>query len=376
MAKQTKLILFYIAFGVGLFALLTNLGSAWAVVQSGISFLVPVAAGLLVAFILSVPMKGFESLLLRLLPPNRRPQETALQAASLLFTLLSVTAVLALAFTLVIPEIARSVRTIARVVVRDWPDWLAYLNKQGVNTARLSAWAETLDLDALLRSLSGGAGALLGSIMDTSASILSGVATAGIALVVAVYVLLGRRSLARKSKKLLYAYLARPHADRICHIARLIQTAYTKFLSGQCIEACILGVLIFLAFSVFRLPYAGLIGFLTAISAFIPYVGAFAACVVGALLILLSSPAQALVSVIVYLVVQFIENQFIYPNVVGTSVGLPPFLTFLAALVGGNLFGLFGMIFAIPLASVLYALLREDVNRRSANRRAEDAALF
>ena len=126
-----------------------------------------------------------------------------------------------------------------------------------------------------------------------------------------------------------------------------------------------LGVLIFLAFSAFGLPYAGLIGFLTAISAFIPYVGAFVACVIGALLILLSSPEQALISVLVFLVVQFVENQFIYPNVVGTSVRLPPLFTFLAALIGGNLFGLFGMIFSIPLASVLYALLREDANRRA-----------
>lgn len=365
MDKQTKRILCYIAFGVGLFALLNNLGSVWAVVKTGASFLVPVFGGLLVAFILSVPMKGFENLLLRLLPKDRRPRETALQAAGLLLTLLSVVVVLVLAFTLVIPEIVRSVRTIADLVVQEWPSWMEYLDEQGFNTSQLSARTEALDVDALLQSLSGSAGALLGSIMDTSASILSGLANAGIALVIAVYLLLSRRSLARKSKKLLYAYLAKPHADRVCHIAGLVQAAYTKFLSGQCIEACILGVLIFLAFSAFGLPYAGLIGFLTAISAFIPYVGAFVACVIGALLILLSSPEQALISVLVFLVVQFVENQFIYPNVVGTSVGLPPLFTFLAALIGGNLFGLFGMIFSIPLASVLYALLREDANRRA-----------
>ena len=184
---------------------------------------------------------------------------------------------------------------------------------------------------------------------------------AGIALVIAVYLLLSRRSLARKSKKLLYAYLAKPHADRVCHIAGLVQAAYTKFLSGQCIEACILGVLIFLAFSAFGLPYAGLIGFLTAISAFIPYVGAFVACVIGALLILLSSPEQALISVLVFLVVQFVENLFIYPNVVGTSVGLPPLFTFLAALIGGNLFGILGMLIGVPFAATIYQLLKNDV---------------
>ena len=174
-------------------------------------------------------MKGFENLLLRLLPKDRRPRETALQAAGLLLTLLSVVVVLVLAFTLVIPEIARSVRTIADLVVQEWPSWMEYLDEQGFNTSQLSARTEALDVDALLQSLSGSAGALLGSIMDTSASILSGLANAGIALVIAVYLLLSRRSLARKSKKLLYAYLAKPHADRVCHIAGLCRPPTPSF---------------------------------------------------------------------------------------------------------------------------------------------------
>ena len=154
MDKQTKRILCYIAFGVGQFAWLNNLGSVWAVVKTGASFLVPVFGGLLVAFILSVPMKGFENLLLRLLPKGRRPRETALQAAGLLLTLLSVVVVLVLAFTLVIPEIARSVRTIADLVVQEWPSWMEYLDEQGFNTSQLSARTEALDVDALLQSLS------------------------------------------------------------------------------------------------------------------------------------------------------------------------------------------------------------------------------
>ena len=120
----------------------------------------------------------------------------------------------------------------------------------------------------------------------------------------------------------------------------------------------------FIAFTIFRLPYANLIAVLTAVLSFIPYIGAFASCGIGALLIIMVDPWQALLSIVVYQVVQFIENQFIYPRVVGGSVGLAPLWTLSAALIGGNLFGVVGMIFAIPITAVLYVLIKDDVNQR------------
>ena len=181
---------------------------------------------------------------------------------------------------------------------------------------------------------------------------------------------------------MIYAHLSKNHADKICYISSLVNETYSKFFSGQCIEAVILGLLIFIAFTVFRLPYANLIAVLTAILSFIPYIGAFASCFIGALLIVMVDPWKGLLSIvvyqvvllvdpvlavrclIVYLAVQFIENQFIYPRVVGGSVGLAPLWTLSAALIGGNLFGAIGMIFAIPVTAVLYVLLKDDANRR------------
>ena len=135
-----------------------------------------------------------------------------------------------------------------------------------------------------------------------------------------------------------------------------------------------MGTLIFLAFSLFRLPYAGLIGFLTALFAFVPYVGAFASCAIGAFLTLLASPEHALLCVIVYLAVQFIENQFIYPHVVGSSVGLSALWTLIAALVGGKLFGIVGIVFFIPIVAVLYELFRQWTNARLAEREVRGGA--
>lgn len=369
MEKQTKRILLYIMFGTALFAVSINLESVWGIMKNVFSLLLPVITGLIVAFVLSVPMKGFENLILRLTQKSRRkPQEKQLQVIGLLLTMISLAVVIILVFTSVIPEIVKSVKNIVILIDHHWSEWMGYLDAYGINTERITEWVASVDYERLLQTLSGSTGALLGSIMNTSASIISGIATAGIAFVISVYVLISRRSLARQGKRVLYVYVKKTYADRICHIAGRIHNTYTKFLSGQCIEAVILGVLIFLAFSMFRLPYAGLIGFLTGIFAFIPYVGAFAACAVGVLLILLTSPEKALLSIVVYLVVQFIENQFIYPNVVGTSVGLPPLWTFIAALIGGKMFGLLGMIFSIPLMSVIYSLVREDVNNKSAEK--------
>lgn len=125
------------------------------------------------------------------------------------------------------------------------------------------------------------------------------------------------------------------------------------------LEAVLLSLLIFVAFKLFKLPYAGLIAFLTGIFAFIPYIGAFIACVLGVFLTLLADPSKALLCLIVYLIVQFIENQFIYPYVVGSSVGLAPLWTVIAALLGGKLFGVPGIVFSIPLTAALYILIRE-----------------
>ncbi len=179
---------------------------------------------------------------------------------------------------------------------------------------------------------------------------------------------LGRRELGRQCRGFLCAYFKKPTAERICHVAKLTHDTYTKFFSGQCIEVLILVTMIFLAFSVFRIPYAALIAVLTAAFAFVPYIGAFASCLIGVLLTLMAVPEKAILCFIVYQMVQFIENQFIYPHVVGSSVGLSPLWTLLATLLGGKLFGIIGIVFFIPLAAVIAQLLHGDIEHRLAVR--------
>ena len=213
-----------------------------------------------------------------------------------------------------------------------------------------------------------GLGSIATSVFAAARSTVSVMSSCVFAFVIAVYVLASKRTLGRQANRVMDAHLSPRHVSRIRHVASLATDTYSKFLSGQCLEACILGTLIFIAFSIVRLPYAGLIGFLTALFAFVPYVGAFASCAIGAFLTLLASPEHAVLCVIVYLAVQFVENQFIYPHVVGSSVGLSALWTLIAALVGGKLFGIVGIVFFIPIVAVLYELFRQWTNARLAAR--------
>lgn len=370
MDKKDKRILMYIAFGVILFAAFMHIELVWKLLGSVVGLVFPVAAGLAAAFILSVPMRGFEKLIARL-DTGRRLKEKTCQHIAMLLTFLSLLLILAVIITVTIPEIVRSVKAISAVVSEKWPEWMQWLDAHDINSEMFKGLADSVDVKQLIDKISGGGGLLLSSLVSASVSIVSGITEFVFAMVIAIYVLLDRKEMGAKCRRLLYAYVPAKHADRICRVSRLCYDIYSKFLSGQCLEACILGILIFAAFSVFGLPYAALIGMLTAVCAFIPYVGAFVSCVVGALLIFMTDPMSAVKAVIIYMAVQFVDNHFVYPNVVGGSVGLSPLLTIVAALIGGSLFGLAGMIFFIPLTAVGYTLLMEDTARREQHRQMQ-----
>ena len=365
MDKKTKSYMLLIAFAVVVYAAAMHLGAVLAFLGRLVSLVLPLIIGLVLAFVLSVPMNGYEKLLSKLFSGAKKPVPAKLVTAlSFILTLATVLFIAVLVVTMLIPELISSARGVVEQVQLKLPEWLAVLNSYNIDTQKINEFYNSISMENLFATLTGSAGLVLDSVLNISTTIVSVVINAGLGFVIMVYVLLTRKSLAHQCRRMLYAYLSRERADSITHVASLIYQTYAKFFSGQCLESCILGSLIFIAFSIAKLPYAGLIAVLTAICAFIPYVGAFISCSLGVLLTLLASPTHALLCLIVYLAVQFIENQFIYPNVVGNSVGLPPLFTLLAVMLGGKLFGIIGMIFFIPLMAVVYTLVREDVQRR------------
>lgn len=370
MDKKMKQSMLLIAFGVVLYVGLTNFSYVLLLARNFMRMILPILIGAILAFMLSVPINGFEKLIGKLCQKTKiKMKKKTVTMTSFLLTILSILFVLAIVFNTLIPEIVTSVKGIVVLIQHEWPKWALQLKAYDIDTTEIANWVENLDIQHLFLGMVNNAGGMLNQIAGTAMSTISTLISVLLAIVVMIYILLSKDELLRQTKKLLYANVKKEHADRVVEVAALARDTYSKFLSGQCIEAMILGGLMFITFSIFGLPYAGLIAILTAVCAFVPFIGAFISCGVGVVLTLLTNPIQAVVCLIVYLVVQFIENQFIYPRVVGTSVGLSPFWTFIAVLLGGKLFGLIGILFFIPLTAVLYSLIRDNTNRKLADKK-------
>ncbi|WP_394266550.1 AI-2E family transporter [Anaerotignum sp.] len=371
MKKICLLIVFTLAVFVGLWRL--------EAVVAAISFLggilAPFILGGAIAFILSVPMNRIEIIICKLCSKDgdekrRKKREKLLRPFSMILTLILVIAILALAVLVIFPELGRTVSGLGRTIQANVPILLEKLEEVFHNNKEISYWLANLDInwDEIIKKATNifqsGADIVLGSTFSVVQSIFSGVTTFVIGFVFACYILIQKEKLGRQCRKLLFAYLKKQQAERVLEIASLTHRTFTKFLTGQCLEAVILGTMFFVAMTLLRFPYALLVGVLIAITALIPIFGAFIGCVVGAFLILVVSPMQALAFVILFLVLQQVEGNFIYPHVVGGSVGLPSIWVLVAVTVGGSLMGIVGMLIFIPLMSVLYTLLRQDVAKR------------
>lgn len=363
MKKITKHHYLLVAFGVILFAALMKFGVVLGFIKNVFSIISPVLIGFLIAFILNVPTKGYEKLLKKLTSNSKKPpKDKPIQVLSLFLSIISVLLVLFLVFWLVIPAVAESIVNLYHLAMKKLPEWIELLKAYDINTESITKWLESLNIEELIKKISSNAGYLITSVVGFAGAAVSGISSFAMSFIISIYVLLCKRDLSRQVRKLSKAHLS-PHVEKyLFHVGNLVSNTYSKFLSGQCVEACILGFLIFLAFTIFSIPYASLIGVLTTVLAFIPFVGSFLSCFIGAFLVLIADPSKVIVAIIVYLVVQFIENQFIYPHVVGTSVGLSSLWTLVAVLVGGNLFGVLGMIFFIPIMAVFMTLLKEHTN--------------
>ena len=373
--KQIRVLFALVAFGVLLFVGLQNLGTVWGFVQILIGLLMPFIIGLRIAFILSVPMRAVETHLFRPLDKKcgriwrkiRRPLAATV-------TLLLALGVLAAAVFLIIPELGRSLRTLADSIPGFIARAQAWLTELAQKYPQWQDWINDLQLDwnaiaqKLLAFAQSGAVDLFNSTVSLATSIFSGVLNLFLGVIFAMYVLMQKETLARQITNVLRAHLPNAKTDRLLEIGRLSNRTFSRFLTGQCLEAVILGLMFFVTMCIFRFPYALMIAVLIAVLALIPIFGAIIGCVVGAFLIFVGDPMQAFWFVVMFLILQQIEGNFIYPKVVGTSVGLPSIWVLAAVTVGGGVMGIFGMLIAVPLSSVLYSLLRDSTNRRLARR--------
>jgi len=369
MTERTKENLLVTAFGVGLFAALMNLPAVLDFGKRIVDLVLPIVAGGILALFVNVPVNGIEKRLRKRLQSGKRPlSDKALHAVSFGLTLLLILLILFVVLTMLAPEIVRSSQRLYAQIKASVPGWLAYLDGHGIDAQWLENLLAGIDPERAGQHLSAGLDTILANAVGAVSSTVSVTVTTAFALIISIYMTLGKASLCRHARKLTRAYLKPAWAEGVFHFCQVFSRSFANFLSGQCVEAVILGMLMLLSFKLFRLPYGSLVGVLTAVCAIIPYVGAFISFAVSVILTLLVDPSLVIRCLVVYGAVQLVENQFIYPKVVGGSVGLPPLYTLIAAMIGGKLFGIIGIIFFIPLAAVAAEIVKEDAEKRLSGR--------
>lgn len=368
--KKLKDTLFLIAFGVVLYVGMTHLSTVLAAVSSVVDLLLPVLIGAIFAFVLNVPMSGLERMFQQAGKSlGRELPVIPVRVASLLITLAGIVLAFVGAVALVIPELIESARSIIPLAQEKIPEWIAFAEANGIDLSGL-----VQQMSELSQKVSAdGASSLVGSAAVIARSTILTAGNTMLGMVIAIYLLLGKHNFSRQALMIARANLPAGVVQKIRFVGNLACETYAKFLSGQFVEAIILGCLMYTTFKIFGLPYAGITAYLTSLCAFVPYVGAFLSGASGVVLTLLADPVKAPICLVVYLATQFIENQFIYPRVVGGSVGLAPMWALLAAIVGGKLFGVVGIVFFIPLASVIYTLVRDDTLAKLARKQGQDA---
>ena len=365
--KLQGLIVFTLVIFVGLLKFNVVLDAAGFLLH----ILFPFLLGGAIAFVLSVPMNRINKKLFGKTKEGGRLDKVS-APLSLVITLVLVLAVLSLVVIVVLPELGSTIAMLGKTLPEKVPALLKKVELLFDSNPELIRYIEELEaslnwddiLNQLVTFFRVGANTMLDSTISVATGIVSGVGTFFIAFVFACYILLQQPFLSRQMRKLFFAYLKEKQAQEVLRICSLTYRTFSNFLTGQCMEAVILGFMFFIAMTIFRFPFAILVGVLIAFTALIPIFGAFIGCAVGAFLILTVDPKQALLFVIMFLILQQIEGNLIYPKVVGGSIGLPAIWVLAAVSLGGSLFGVVGMLVFIPIVSVLYALLKENVNKR------------
>ena len=350
-----------LTFCILLYCALQNTAAVKGGISTVMSYLNPFIVGGAIAFIINVPMRFIE----RHLFPKAKKLDKLRRPFALILALLAIAAIIVLVCIIVIPQIADTVSTLTVNIPQYMDNAKAYVNKILEKYPELQeefqSYTGKINWQSVITSVTGWVSNGVVSTINVAGSAISGIVSTVVGFVFAIYILLQKERLGRQVRMIAYSLLPEKAADKFFKISNMTSDTFSKFLSGQCLEACILGSMFAIVLAVFRMPYVALISVLIAFTALIPIVGAFIGCVIGAFLIFMISPVKAVWFVVIFLVLQQIEGNFIYPKVVGSSVGLPAIWVLAVVTVGGKLMGVIGMLVMIPLSSVLYAIFREFI---------------
>ena len=363
-----KKILGIVIIGIVLYLGLKNFATVWEGISAVLGIISPFILGACLAFIINIPMRFFERKLSKIKNKKgkTRLSKGVIKGISLCLAIAVIVVIFALIIRLVVPELINVIQLLIERMpyyieeigaflenaTKDIPDINTIISNMNIDVEQLKQQAIEIATNFLTSSIS------------VITSFIAGVINFVIALIFAIYILVGKQKLKNQLKKLLYAYLKKEKADRIIEIGKLSRSTFRNFIMGQCLEATILGVLCILGMLVLKIPYAASIGVLVGATALIPIFGAFIGAFIGAILIVSVEPIKVITFIIFIIILQQVEGNLIYPKVMGNSVGIPGIWVLVAVTIGGSLFGVFGMLIGLPIASILYTILKQNTNKR------------
>ena len=377
-SKNVKKILLIITYTVLLCFALLNLNVVFKVLGYILNLLKPFIYGFCLAFVLNIPLSKFESIFKnrkknaknKAVKPTTEKKNTKLRVAGIAFSILIFIGIIFLTLFLVIPEFINTISIFKDSIPEAFANAQEWLKSMMVNypeiTEKITSYqpdwtALEANLTSIIKTAATG---IIGVSIDFVVGLFSGVVNFVMAFVFAIYMLMQKEGLIHQFKRVLRAYIPANKIEKVLHVGSITNDTFKKFFGGQFIEAILLGVLCFIGMKIFGMPYALTISVLVGVTALIPVFGAFFGTAIGAILILAVDPMKAVWFVVYIIVLQQIDGNLIYPKIVGNSVGLPGIWVMLAVLIGGNSLGVIGMLVGVPIASVIYKLIKEYVDKQ------------
>lgn len=339
--------------------------SAANILKTLLGAAIPLIIGAVISYPLNILMSFYEK---HLFPKSEKKLAIkSRRGLALTLALLTLTGILALIIALVVPQLTSCIKllvaevpTFFNMVVEKLSEF-EFVPDDIISALSKIDWKSRIT--DIIKTVYSGLGSVMDVVVTTVSSVVSGVTTAFLAIIFAIYLLLGKDKIGSQVKRVMHHFIPEKFTEKFDYVCKIADDSFHKFIVAQCTEALILGGLCTVGMLILRLPYAAMIGAVTVVTAFIPVVGALLGGAVGAFLILMESPVQALVFVIFIVLLQRIEGTLIYPRVVGSSMGLPSIWVLAAVTLGGGIFGVAGMLLSVPVASTAYTLLRNEVNK-------------
>ena len=363
--KQTRWFIGLGASAVILYFALKNFDVLGNIFLRIFGIFLPLILGLAFAMILNVPMSLLEK---RLFRKSKRPLLQKLRRPlAILLSILLILSIMAGIIWLIIPELIQAIRIVAEHLI-EWMDRLKQMSREDMLQLPLGRLLVNINWDNTLSSVQNWLKAQSGNIVSTAVgtigSVIGGVINFFFGLVFAVYILSNKEKLKLQVIRLMQAWLPRRFCMKLTRTSAIVRINFRNFVAGQSLEALVLGSLCMIGMAILRIPYPLMVGTLVGIGALIPVIGAFAAAGIGAFIIFTESPIQSLIFLIFLVVLQQIDGNLIYPRIMGNRVKLPAMWILAAVTLGGGFAGPIGMLLGVPIASTLYALLKDATEQR------------